>query len=606
MKSFSTLKYSISQRPGKKLSIFTRSLTGGCSSPEFDAIIVGGGHNGLTTAAYLGKAGKKVLVLERRSMVGGAAVTEELYAGFKFSRASYLAGLLRPSIISDLELKKHGLKFLLRDPSSFTPSTLEDPIMRGKSLLLGMDEDENRLQIAQFSEADALAFSAYESFLNEVRDLVWPLLDEALPQNPLNAELSFAERVAEVSKATRLLRLGFHKKQTLVPFYELFTGPASFILDRWFESDVLKATLATDAVIGALTSPSQPGSAYVLLHHVMGSVDGRQGVWAYVEGGMGQVSEALRASAESYGVEIRTETEVDEILLDPVNDLINPVGEVENSESEREFPLKRLRARGVKVQGKELTSRVVVAGCSPYHAFLDLLRPKTVPVFLQTFQERLKKQDLLCGAFKINLAVSELPNFACLPNAPLRDSICPQHRGTIHFETTVAEIEDAFREAAQGIPATKPVVEMTIPSALDTTIAPPGQHVVQLFVQFAPFDVNPEINPKGWQDLEFKESFVERVLDIVEQHCPGFKQSILFKDALSPLDLETIFKLPRGNIFHASLSLHQLGFARPAPNFANHASPVDDLYMASAGCHPGGGVMGAPGRNCAKVLLKRL
>jgi len=516
-------------------------------------------------------------VLERRSMLGGAAVTEEIVPGFKFSRFAYLAGLLRPTIISELDLHRHGLVYLPRTPSSFTPSPVNGD---GRSLILGASAEEDAASIAQFSAADAAAYPEYEAFLGQCRDLVTPLLDSP-PPNPLEAHASIIERARAVSTLSTMVRAGFRHKDAVVPFYELFTAPAAHVLDRWFEGEVLKATLATDAVIGAIVSPNSAGSAYVLLHHVMGEAAGRQGVWAYCKGGMGAVSDAIGAAAKEAGAELVTGATVAEIKCDSSG----KASAVQMSDG------RLLRAR-----------RAVLSNANPHHTFLDLINPAaaTLP---PAFAKHVAHADYSCGAFKINLALSGLPNFACMPSSP-DGAPGPQHRGTIHFASSMAAMDIAYLEAARGIPATRPVVEMTIPSSLDDSIAPPGQHVCQLFVQYAPYELDPACG--SWADEAFKQRFVDRVLDVIEQYAPGFRSLILGIDVISPLDLERILGLHKGNIFHGSLALHQLAYARPVPGWSSHRTPMRGLYLCGAGTHPGGGVMGAAGRNTARIVLADL
>jgi len=529
----------------------------------FDAIVVGGGHNGLTSAAYLAKNGKKVLVLERRHLVGGAAVTEEVIKGFRFSRASYLAGLLRPVIIEDLELKKHGLHFIPRFPSSFTPTLQE-----GKYLMLGLSLKQDRESIAQFSTKDAENFAGFEEMLNRVRRVVTPFLDHPLPEWPLRNRRRFLIFLREWIPNISL--------RALQETSEVFLAPAQTILDRWFESDILKTTLATDAVIGSQISPQNVGSAYILLHHVMGTVDGVAGRWAYVKGGMGSISNAIASSATSHGAEILCSAEVSRI-------------ETKNE-----------KVVGVSLQdGRYFESDRVLAGCSPSHTYMDLLGPEVKQKFEKTklLSERIEQQDQKCGAFKINVALKELPNFKCHPGTAEGF----QHRGTIHFGNKMEEIHEAFVEASLGKPASRPVIEMTLPSVLDPSLVDEkGTHVCQLFVQFCPY----RLNGASWRDKSFKESFVKQVFAIIDVFAPNFSRSVIGIDALSPLDLEEIFRLPQGNIFHGSLALHQIGFNRPVPGFQAHRSSIEGLYFASAGAHPGGGVLGSPGRNAATIVLE--
>jgi phytoene dehydrogenase-like protein len=549
---------------------------------KYGAIVIGGGHNALVAAAYLAKQVKDVLVLERRPLVGGAAVTEEMIPGFKFSRGSYLAGLLRPKVIEELDLFKHGIKYLVRDPSSFTPSLVNGP-NAGKYLLLGSDDQKNWDSIAQFDKRDADAYPKYEEFLYKVRNVVQPILDHA-PMNLLDSNNTLNDTIRHLQGVKELVKVGYRNREVLMPFYELFTGPASHILDRWFESEMLKTTLATDAVIGANISPKHNGSAYVLLHHVMGDVAGRPGVWAYVEGGMGAVSDAIARSALSAGATIECNASVKRILY--------------NSN----------QATGVELEdGTKLESDYILSGTTPYHTFLELLpgldgslRNSNQNPLPKEFVNHIRFADYSCQCFKINMAVDRLPNFECYPSSS-DGKPGPQHFGTTHFENTMEEIENAYRESSMGMPATRPVIEMTIPSSLDRTISPEGKHVVQLFVQYAPYDVDPKIG--HWADPAFKEDFVYRCLRIVDEFCPGFSSSIIGYDALSPLDLERVFGLHKGSIHHGALSLHQLGVARPMPGWSNYRTPMKGLYLVGAGTHPGGGVMGAAGRNGAAVVL---
>jgi phytoene dehydrogenase-like protein len=401
-------------------------------------------------------------------MIGGAAVTEEIFPGFKFSRFSYLAGLLRPSVINELDLHRHGLEYLVRKPSSFTPSPANGD---GRYLVLGAGDDEDHASIAQFSKRDADAYFAYEHFLGQCRDMIEPLL-EGPPPNPFESGASLRERLDSSKRLSQMLRAGIRHRDAVVPFYELFTGPAQQLLDRWFESEMLKTTLACDAVIGAIVSIKQCGSAYVLLHHVMGEVAGRKGVWSYARGGMGGVSDAIASAAREAGAEIVTSADVAQIT--------HQGG----------------RATGVRLgNGTHIRAkRAVVSNATPYHTFMELLPGFDATIPSPTlpsnplpgdFAKHVRHFDYAGGSFKINLALSGLPNFTCWPNTP-DGQPGPQHFGTIHFESKMQELEDGYREAAMGIPATRPVVEMTLPSSLDNTLAPPGQHVCQLFVQFAP------------------------------------------------------------------------------------------------------------------------
>ncbi|KAF4674982.1 Pyridine nucleotide-disulfide oxidoreductase domain-containing protein 2 [Perkinsus chesapeaki] len=513
---------------------------------EYDAIIIGGGHNGLISAAYLAKEGYDVLVLERRHVVGGAAVTEELLPGYKYSRCSYLAGLLNPAIIKDLDLTREwtgGFKYLLRDPTSATPTPMSHPAYRGRPLLMWSDQKKTIESIAEFSERDAHVYPLYEQLLNEMRDVIEPLM-QGCPMRPSDAK-SIPEFVDHSIRIVRTLKKLTKHSDAIPDLYELFTAPASQILDRWFETDVLKATLATDAVIGSMSSPADCGSAYVLLHHVMGNVNGRQGVWAYVEGGMGKISTAIAERATQAGAVIIANAQVRRITHDGS------------------------RATGVEmIDGTQLQARhCVISNATPWHTFLELLplnAPDRPDVLNDRFTSQIRFTDYSCGAMKINCAIDRLPQIPGLD---------PEHlQGTIHFETSLSEIETAAQEARLGMPATRPVIEMTLPSILDSSLVPynSGHHICQLFIQYAPYDVNP--NHGSWADPGFVDRFVDRVFDVIHEYDPNFANSVIHKDVITPLTLEHEFGLHKGNIFHGALQLHQLGYTRPSAR-----TPLDGL-----------------------------
>lgn len=525
---------------------------------EWDAIIVGGGHNGLVSAAYLAKQGLKVLLLERRYIFGGAAVTEEIYPGFHYSRGSYLFSLFRPQIVKDLDLKRHGLKFLFRDPSSFTP------LLDGRYLMMGPNMKMNQEQIAKFSVKDAQRYVEYEEHLTRLTSFFEPYLD-APPPGLAN---TWAERMEQMRTAKKLIGNAWRLGREVMDFHEILTAPANRILNRWFESEPLKSTLATDAVIGAMTSPSTPGSGYVLFHHVMGEVDGAKGAWTYVVGGMGAVSECIAKSAREAGASLHTNSRVERIL-------------VEND-----------KATGVVLEGgRVLKSKVVISNATPHITFLNLLKQKDVPEEYRRHVEHLDTTSPVC---KINLSMDKLPNFLCCPHEGNEPG--PQHRGTIHFVERTEQIEAAFRDAVSGRPSRRPVIEMTIPSALDNTLAPSGKHVASLFVQYAPYNIE-----GGWT-IQSREDFAKTVFNVIEEYCPGFKKSLLHHEVLAPPDLERVFGLTGGNIFHHSMGLDQLFWLRPVAGWGRHRTPIEGLYLCGAGTHPGGGVMGSPGRNAARIV----
>ncbi|WP_028081993.1 phytoene desaturase family protein [Solimonas soli] len=533
----------------------------------WDAIVIGAGHNGLVCAAYLARAGKKVLVLERRDIVGGAAVSEEIAPGYRASTASYLISLLLPDVERELELARHGYQVLPRNPSSFTP--LPD----GRSLLMGPDAELNRREIARFSARDADAYPRYEAWLTRIAEALEPVLEDIPPELlPLPANLrrrGFLEQWRNLRRALRFHRSLKTLGDDLPTALELLTGPATPILERWFESAALRATLATDAIIGAMAPPSAAGTGYVLLHHVMGVAGGARGVWGYVEGGMGALSAALRRSAEHAGVTIRTGA---------------PVAQIEHIGG---------RALAVRLaSGERIAAPRIVSNATPAVTFLQLLGADALPAAFRAAAERI---DYSSAVMKINLALSELPDFSCRPG---KDAVGPQHRGTIHISPTLDYIERAYADARLGEPSREPVVELTLPTSVDRTLAPPGHHIAQLFVQYAPY----RLAEGNWD--ERAEAFAERCIDAVGAYAPNFRASVLHRQVLSPLELERRFALTGGNIFHGAMPLHQLFGFRPVPGWGDYRTPLRGLYLCGAGAHPGGGVSGAPGRNAARVLLQ--
>jgi len=464
---------------------------------------------------------------------------------------------LSPCSRADLDLKRHGLKFLFRDPSSFTP------MHEGRYLMMGRDTKFNQEQIGKVSQRDARLYPEYDEHLTRLTTFFEPYLD-APPPGPAH---SWEERMDQFRTASKLVRNAWNLGKEVMDFHEILTAPATRILDRWFESEPLKSTLATDAVIGAMTSPSTPGSGYVLFHHVMGEVDGSKGAWTYVQGGMGAVSQSIASAAREAGANLHTNAKVAKIL-------------VENN-----------KATGVVLEGgRVLRSKVVLSNATPHITFLRLLEKGTVPTDFRRNVEHLDTTSPVC---KINISMERLPNFLACPHVGNEPG--PQHRGTIHFVENSAQIETAFREAQAGRPSTRPVIEMTIPSALDPTLAPPGKHVASLFVQYAPYHI-----AGGWT-RGAREDSARSVFGVIEEYCPGFTASLLHYEVLAPPDLERVFGLTGGNIFHHSMGLDQLFWLRATPG-GGPRTPIDGLYLCGAGTHPGGGVMGSPGRNAAKVV----
>ncbi|XP_064319996.1 pyridine nucleotide-disulfide oxidoreductase domain-containing protein 2 isoform X1 [Phalacrocorax carbo] len=540
---------------------------------EYDAVVIGAGHNGLVAAAYLQRAGVRTAVLEKRHVLGGAAVTEEIVPGFKFSRASYLLSLLRPQIYTELELQQHGLRVLPRDPYSFTP-LLEDR-SPPRSLLLGHDMAQTQQQIAQFSQKDAQAYPEYEAFMGALVSALDPLLDAPPVDTAALGQGSLLQRLKALQALRPLLQAGLALGSQLPRYYEVLTAPISKILDQWFESEPLKATLATDAVIGAMASPHTPGSGYVLLHHVMGELEGRRGAWGYVAGGMGALSQAIACAAAARGAHIFAEKAVSSVLLG-----------------------RDRRAQGVVLQdGTEVRSKLVLSNASPQITFLELTPQEQLP---KDFIQRIRQADTRSPVTKINVAVDRLPSFLAVPNARNGQPL-PHHQCSIHLNCEGTHLlHQAFTEATQGHPSSRPMIELCIPSALDPGLAPRGCHVVSLFTQYTPSVL---AGGQPW-DEQARNAYADTVFDCIEAYAPGFKASVIGRDILVPPDLERIFGLPGGNIFHGGMSLDQLYFARPAPSYSGYRSPVPNLYLCGSGAHPGGGVMGAAGRNAARVALE--
>ncbi len=533
---------------------------------DYDVIIIGAGHNGLVTAAYLARAGRKVLVLERRELVGGCVVTEELWPGFKVSTASYVNSLFRPEIIRDLELKRHGFTMLPRSPSSFTPlSNIQSSGSGapGRYLMLGPDKKMTHREVSKFSKKDADSLPKFEAMLERVASFLEPMLMET-PATPWSLAPRNLFQLAKT--ALKFRKLGVDGQKAI----EILSGAANPILDRWFESEEVKTTISTDAIIGAFATPSMPGTAYVLFHHVMGECDGVRGVWGYVRGGMGALSNAIASAAKERGAEIKVNAPVSRILV------------------------KDGRASGVVLaNGAEYRAARVVSCLDAQLTFLRLMDHKDLP---PDFVQSVKHLDYSSASCKINLALSEVPNFICLPgNTP-----GPQHRGTIHISPNRNYIEKAYDCAKYGYISENPVIEATIPSSIDETVAPRGKHVMSMFTQYFPYKLAPDAGTLE----ENKTRYAERCIDIMTEYAPNFRQSVMNYQVLAPADLESCFGLTGGNIMQGAMSLSSLGFMRPLPGYADYRTPVKGLYLCGAATHPGGGVMGACGYNAAREILK--
>jgi phytoene dehydrogenase-like protein len=524
---------------------------------KYDVIIAGGGHNGLVCAAYLARAGRKVLVLEKRELVGGCAVTEEIWPGYRVSTAAYLTSLLQERIIRELELERFGYRVDAKDPAFFSP------FPDGRYLFMWQDRAKTLLEIAKFSKHDAEVFSAYEDHLERLAEVVESLLLTTPPEFPPRGLGDFVDYLKLAGKFRRL------RPKEIVSLVKIFTQSAADFLDEWFESDEIKVTLATDGVIGANGGPRSPGTAYILLHHVMGSVGGKRGLWGFVRGGMGAVSNAIAESAASKGAEIRTNAAVKKVRL-------------ENN-----------RVQGVVLEtGARIDADIVASNLTPRATFLDLVEPRDLP---DDFLKAIRKYRTEGTSCKINVALSGLPDFAALPGAPR-----PQHRATMHICPSMEYVERAWDDAKYGHPSQSPLLELTIPTMYDATLAPPGRHILGIFLQYAPYT----LRDANWDEL--REPFAFRVFDLIEEYAPGFRSLIIDKQVLTPLDLERRFGLAGGNIFHGEMSLDQMFVMRPVAGCARYRTPIHGLYLCGSGTHPGGGVMGAPGYNAAREILRGL
>ncbi|CAN1809976.1 Pyridine nucleotide-disulfide oxidoreductase domain-containing protein 2 [Linum perenne] len=513
---------------------------------KWDAVVIGGGHNGLTAAAYLARAGLSVAVLERRHIVGGASVTEEIIPGFK-----------------ELQLERHGLKMLNGSSSSFTPC------VDGRYLFQGMDEEENLAEISKFSKRDAEAYPRYEKQLEEFCKFLDPILD-SIPPESLHGVSSLSGRFKDqkhkldfwVPLFRRAISLG---QKDLVDFVELLLSPASKVLHKWFETDVLKGSLGMDSIIG-----STPVVMIVV------GISGNLYVYRHVEGGMGSISSAIRSAAVEAGANVVTNAEVSEMLL-------NDSGAVNGV----------LLADGTKV-----VSRVVLSNATPYKTFLEMLPSDVLPV---DFTSSVKNADYNSATTKINVALDKLPQFECRELSG--SDVGTHHMGTIRIGGESLEaIEKACQDAENGLPSQRPAMEMTIPSVLDKTISPTGKHVVGLFTQYTPY----KPCDGSWDDPTYREMYAKRCFNLIDEYAPGFSSSIIGYDMLTPPDLEREIGLTGGNIFHGAMGLDSLFLMRPVKGWSDYRTPIEGLYLCGSGAHPGGGVMGAPGRNSARVVLQDL
>ena len=521
---------------------------------SYDVIVIGGGHNGLTHAAYLARAGKKVLVLERRHLLGGAAVTEEVFPGFKFSVCSYVVSLLRPEIIRDLDLPRHGLEILPLD-GTFTPMPNGDYLWRVN------DHGKTHREIARHSRLDAEAYDEFGKAMQPMCHFVKPIMN-MVPPDPTGFNPKDLSKLLFLAR--RFQKLASEDRYNLV---QLMTMSAADFLDQWFETDVLKATMSASGIIGTFLGVRSPGTAYVLLHHYMGEIDGAFRAWGFARGGTGGISNAIAEAAVEAGVEIRKEAGVAKIIV------------------------KNGRAVGVALaNGDEIYGSVISSSVDPRHTFIEFIDGANLP---SEFLDEVRRYKFRGSSGKLNLALDALPDFKCMPGPG------SHLRGAISISPAVDYMEKAYDDAKYGMFSKRPYIDMVIPSLTDPSVAPPGKHVMSCFVQYAPYKLRPGLN---WDQL--RDDFGNTVIDTISEYAPNLKTIILHKQVLTPLDLEREFGLSEGNIFQGELSLEQLFFLRPVSGFARFRTPIRNLYMCGSATHPGGGIMGAPGRLSALEVLK--
>ncbi|MGB6486360.1 MAG: NAD(P)/FAD-dependent oxidoreductase [Steroidobacteraceae bacterium] len=528
------------------------------SPRECDAVIIGGGHNGLVCAAYLAAGGLKVTVLERRDVVGGAAVTEEFHPGFRNSVAAYTVSLLNPKVIRDLDLPGHGLRIVERRIGNFLPTA------DGRYLCSG--GGRTRAEVTKFSSKDAERLDGYGERLEAVADVLRGLVLET-PPNVVAGGWSAA--VPELVRAGRLgSRLSALDMSLRREVLKLFATSAGEFLDGWFESDPIKAVYGFDGIVGNYASPYAPGSAYVLLHHCFGEVNGKKGTWGHAIGGMGAITQAMAKSAAARGAVIRVSSPVRQVLIE------------------------RGRAVGVITEaGDTIRAAAVVSNLNPKLLYLRLIDAAELP---RDFLERITQYRCGSGTFRMNVALSELPDFTCLPGRAAAD----HHTAGIILAPTLSYMEQAYFDARTYGWSRQPIVEMLIPSTLDDSLAPPGQHVASLFCQH----VAPQLpNGESWD--AHRETVADLMIETVNRHAPNFKAAVLGRQIMSPLDLERTFGLIGGDILHGALQLDQMFSARPMLGHGNYRGPLPGLYMCGSGTHPGGGVTGAPGHNAAREIL---
>src|SRR5690242_12825940 len=525
-------------------------------STRHDAIVIGGGHNGLVAAAYLARAGLRPVVLERRDVLGGAAVTEEIVPGFRFSVASYVVSLLRPEIVRDLDLPRHGLEILPLD-GTFTP-------LDGDYLWRVNDHARTVRELRRWSLSDAEAYEEYSLLMAQMARFIKPILS-AVPAD--QGRIRPNEWMSLAPLARRFAALPRRQRDT---FIQLMTMSAADFLDQWFETDPLKATMAASGIIGTFQGIRSPGTAYVLLHHYMGEIDGAFRAWGIPRGGTGGVSLAIASAARAQGAEIRTEA---------------PVAAID---------VRGGRAVGVTLEsGETIEAEAVLSSADPRVTFLDLLEPEVLD---GQFAEDVRRYRFRGSSGKVNLALDGLPDLTCLPGRG-------EHlRGAISFSPSVDYMERAYDDAKDGRFSRRPYIDTVIPTLVDPSMAPPGKHVMSCFVQYAPYEL---ADGDEWDDAR-REAFGETVIDTIAERAPNIRDLILHAQVLTPKDIEEQFGLSEGNIFQGELSLEQLFFNRPVPGWARYRTPLRNLWMCGSATHPGGGIMGASGRLAALQVVRSL
>jgi phytoene dehydrogenase-like protein len=523
-------------------------------SKKYDAIIIGGGHNGLVCAAYLAKAGKSVLVLERRYVLGGAAVSEELYPGFTFSVASYVVSLFRPHIIRELELAKHGYEVIPMDCSFL-------PLPDGDSLARWADSNHSRQEISRFSKKDAEVYPEFSRTMTHMGKLAKAVIDHPSPDITSMAPKDLAN----------MMRLGKTFKDLgsdlLYLNTKLMTMSAVDFLDMWFESPILKAPMSVSGIIGTFQGVRSPGTAYVLLHHYMGELDGNFRSWGFSKGGTGGISMACARSAMSYGAEIKTNAPVHHIKI------------------------KDGECQGVVLDnGDEYEAKIVISNLDPNRTYLKMIGEDNLETDIV---KEIKRFKLRGSSGKVNLALDRVPEFSCRPG------IGEHLKGDIAIAPSIDYLEKAFDEAKYGAFSKRPFINAVIPTLTDPTLAPPGKHILSCFVQYAPYHLKE--GPQDWENQ--REAFGETVIDTLEEYIPNLRESILFKQVLSPWDLEKVMGLTEGNIFQGELSFEQLMFQRPIATHSKYKTPIKNFWMCGSGTHPGGGIIGSSGELSAKTIL---